>query len=221
MTFSSASRNRLTRYDLGRFSGGTLFDRVGRAVCTAGCVPRKELYEAWEVARRVRRVHRGGRVVDVGGGHGLLAHVMLLLDDSSPAAVGVDRLTPPAARALHVTLAEVWPRLDRRVSLVTSDIDDYPLAPDDIVVSCHACGALTDRILNRAVAARAPVAVLPCCHDFETCDPGSLGGWVEKSLAIDLMRAVRLEQCGYRVRTQTIPKAITPKNRLLIGVPVL
>jgi hypothetical protein len=166
-------------------------------------------------------VHRGGRVVDVGGGHGLLAHVMLLLDDSSPAAVGVDRLTPPAARALHVTLAEVWPRLDRRVSLVTSDIDDYPLAPDDIVVSCHACGALTDRILNRAVAARAPVAVLPCCHDFETCDPGSLGGWVEKSLAIDLMRAVRLEQCGYRVRTQTIPKAITPKNRLLIGVPVL
>jgi hypothetical protein len=104
---------------------------------------------------------------------------------------------------------------------VTSDIDDYPLAPDDIVVSCHACGALTDRILNRAVAARAPVAVLPCCHDFETCDPGSLGGWVEKSLAIDLMRAVRLEQCGYRVRTQTIPKAITPKNRLLIGVPVL
>lgn len=221
MTFSSASRNRLTRYDLGRFSGGTLFDRLGRAVCTAGCVPRKELYEAWEVARRVRRVHRGGRVVDVGGGHGLLAHVMLLLDDSSPAAVGVDRLTPPAARALHVTLAEVWPRLDRRVSLVTSDIDDYPLAPDDIVVSCHACGALTDRILNRAVAARAPVAVLPCCHDFETCDPGSLGGWVEKSLAIDLMRAVRLEQCGYRVRTQTIPKAITPKNRLLIGVPVL
>jgi hypothetical protein len=221
VTFSSASRNRLTRYDLGRFSGGTLFDRLGRAVCTAGCVPRKELYEAWEVARRVRRVHRGGRVVDVGGGHGLLAHVMLLLDDSSPAAVGVDRLTPPAARALHVTLAEVWPRLDRRVSLVTSDIDDYPLAPDDIVVSCHACGALTDRILNRAVAARAPVAVLPCCHDFETCDPGSLGGWVEKSLAIDLMRAVRLEQCGYRVRTQTIPKAITPKNRLLIGVPVL
>jgi hypothetical protein len=31
------------------------------------------------------------------------------------------------------------------------------------------------------------------------------------------MRAVRLEQRGYRVRTQTIPPEITPKNRLLLG----
>ena len=41
--------------------GGSLFDRLGRAVCEAGCLPRKELYEAWEVARRVRRWCRGGR----------------------------------------------------------------------------------------------------------------------------------------------------------------
>jgi hypothetical protein len=33
------------------------------------------------------------------------------------------------------------------------------------------------------------------------------------------MRAVRLEARGYRVRTQLIPAAITPKNRLIIGVP--
>jgi hypothetical protein len=104
--------------------------------------------------------------------------------------------------------------------VVTSDIDDYALTPDAVVVSCHACGALTDRILDRAAAARAPVAVMPCCHDFATCDPGSLDGWVERSLAIDLMRAVRLEQRGYRVRTHTIPKTITPKNRLLIGEPI-
>jgi hypothetical protein len=219
VTFSSSSRNRLTGHDLERFAGETLFDRLGRAVCGAGCIPRKELYEAWEVARRVRRIHRGGRVVDVGGGHGLLAHVMLLLDDSSPAAVIVDRLTPPSARTLHEALVESWPRLDGRVTLVTTDVSDYPLEPTDMVVSCHACGALTDRILDRAAGARAPVAVLPCCHDFETCDPGSLGGWVEQSLAIDLMRAVRLEQRGYRVRTQTIPASVTPKNRLLVGTP--
>jgi hypothetical protein len=47
-----ASRNRLTPQLSDRFSGSTLFDRVARA----GCLPRKELYEAWEVARRVRRV---------------------------------------------------------------------------------------------------------------------------------------------------------------------
>ena len=40
----------------------------------------------------------------------------------------------------------------------------FPLLPTDIVVSSHACGALTDRVLEGAVAVRARVAVLPCCH---------------------------------------------------------
>ena len=50
-TFSHASTARLTSHDLGRFSGATLFDRIARAVCEAGCLPRKELYEAWERLR--------------------------------------------------------------------------------------------------------------------------------------------------------------------------
>ena len=66
--FSRASKGRLTRRDIGRFSGGGLFDRIGRAACDAGCLPRKELYEAWEVARRTRRLFRGGRVVDLAAG---------------------------------------------------------------------------------------------------------------------------------------------------------
>jgi hypothetical protein len=156
--------------------------------------------------------------VDAGGGHGLLAHVMLLLDDSSPAAVVVDRMTPPSATRLHAALVTAWPRLARRVDYVASDVADIALQASDLVVSCHACGALTDRILERATAAGASVAVLPCCHDFETCDAGALGGWMDKTLAIDTLRAVRLEQRRYRVRTQTIPSAITPKNRLLIGI---
>ena len=56
----------LTPRDLGRFPSDTLFDRIARVVCRADCLPRKELYEAWEVARRVRRRFRGGRVVDCG-----------------------------------------------------------------------------------------------------------------------------------------------------------
>ena len=53
--FDPGSRSRLTPRDLPRFEGATLFDRVARAVCRASCLPRKELYESWEVARRVRR----------------------------------------------------------------------------------------------------------------------------------------------------------------------
>ena len=219
MAFSHSSRGRLTGKDLGRFPGTTLFDRIARAVCQAGCLPRKELYEAWEVARRVRRLFRGGRVVDLGGGHGLLAQVMLVLDDSSPGALVVDRALPASSARVHAALVQSWPRLSGRITFVERALDDVIVQSDDVVVSSHACGRLTDVVLDRAVAARARVAVLPCCHDLEACDVGGLTGWVEGPLAIDVMRAVRLEQQGYRIRTQSIPAAVTPKNRLLIGAP--
>ena len=217
MTFSRSSRARLTDRDLGRFPGDTLFQRIARAVCHAGCLPRKELYEAWEMARRVRRLFRGGRIVDVGGGHGLLAQMMLLLDDSSPEALVVDKTLPPSSRKVHDALVQAWPRLGGRVRFVTAALEGVEILPADIVVSSHACGSLTDRILDRAAAARARVAVLPCCHDLASCDAGQLSGWVDAPFAIDIVRAMRLEERGYRIWTQTIPAVITPKNRLLLG----
>ncbi len=219
MAFSPSFRGRLTTHDLDRFPGDTLFDRLARAVCHAGCLPRKELYESWEVARRVRRLFRGGRIVDLGAGHGLLAHVMLLLDDSSPSAFVVDRSLPPSAAKIHEVLAHTWPRLSGRISFVASGSENVKLQGHDIVVSSHACGALADLVLDRAARAGARVAVLPCCHDLASCDRGPLGGWVEGPLAIDIMRATRLERQGYRVWTQTIPASITPKHRLLMGAP--
>ena len=215
--FAPASRARLTRHDLDRFAGATLFDRLGRAVCQAGCLPRKELYEAWEMARRVRRLFRGGRVVDLGGGHGLLAQVMLLLDDTSPAAIVVDRALPASAATLNQALVEAWPRLADRVRFIAESMDEVALTADDVVVSSHACGRLSDVVIDRASAVGARVAVLPCCHDLQACDTGDLGGWVDGTLAIDIMRAGRLRQAGYRVWTLAIPDTITPKNRLLIG----
>jgi hypothetical protein len=206
VSFSHGAKDRLTRHDLGRFAGDSLFDRVARAVCEAEVLPRKELYEAWEVARRTRRRARGGRVVDVAGGHGLLAHVMLLLDDTSPEAVVVDPACPPSADVISAVLTAAWPRLAGRVRYETRPLGEIALTADDVVVSSH------------AVEARARVAVLPCCQDADTCDAGPLAGWMDLALAVDTIRALRLDARGYRVWTQTIPGVITPKNRLLIGV---
>jgi hypothetical protein len=76
---------------------------------------------------------------------------------------------------------------------------------------------LTDEVLGLAAAARARVAVLPCCHDRRAFRGSTLNAWLEPALAIDVARAARLEASGYRVWTQTIPRDITPKNRLLLG----
>jgi hypothetical protein len=218
--FSPSSRGRLTLRDLDRFPDDSLFHRLARVVCGAGCLPRKELFEAWEMARRVRRLFRGSRVMDLGGGHGLLAHAMLLLDDSSPDAVVVDTSLPRSGPRLHDALVQAWPRLSGRITFLTGGLDLVEIRSTDLVVSSHACGRRTDVVLERAVAARARVAVLPCCHDIGACDAGALSGWLDGPVAIDVMRAVRLEQQGYRIWTQAIPAAITPKNRLLIAEAV-
>jgi hypothetical protein len=217
--FSPSARDRLTEYDLGRFRGDTLFDRIGRAVCGAACLPRKELYESWEVARRTRRRFRGGRVVDLAAGHGLLAHILLLLDDTSPAAVVVDSRLAASASRVHAALVDAWPRLGGRVQFEECAITSVDVRAGDTAASIHACGSLTDVVLAHASAARARVAVLPCCHDFGACDTGGLEGWVNGAVAIDVVRALRLRAQGYHVWTQTIPSAITPKNRLLLGAP--
>jgi hypothetical protein len=217
--FDPSSRGRLTRRDLNRFPTDRLFDRIGRAVCEAGCLPRKELYEAWEVARRVRRLWRGGRVVDLGGGHGLLAQILLLLDDSSRSAVVVDRTVPPSAPRVHAALVRTWPRLAGRVAFEARDVERAHIRVGDLVVSSHACGDLTDCVLRKALDAGARVAVLPCCHNLDVGETAGLDGWVDAALAIDIVRAMRLRQRGYRTWTQTIPLAITSKNRLLLGAP--
>ena len=174
------------------------------------------------MAKRVRRLFRGGRVVDLGAGHGLLAHAMLLLDDSSPSAIVVDKSLPPSAGKVHDVLVNAWPRLAGRVEFVTRGMDDpvVEMSSADVIVSSHACGVLTDVVLERASAARARVAVLPCCHDLAVCDWGELDGWLDGPLAIDVMRAVRLKDQGYQVWTRSIPVEITPKNRLLLGAPL-
>lgn len=217
--FDAGSKSRLTEHDLPRFSGDTLFDRIATAVCRAGCLPRKELYEAWEVARRTRRLFRGGRVVDLAGGHGLLAAIMILLDDSSPGAIVVDTAIPESAAKLAEVLGDTWPRLSGRINFEQQPLEIVDLDANDVVVSSHACGILTDLVIDRAILARARVAVLPCCHNLDQSNADDLEGWLDGALAMDVRRAERLRANGYRVWTQTIPEAITPKNRLLIGKP--
>ncbi|MCK5350522.1 MAG: methyltransferase, partial [Desulfobacula sp.] len=171
----------------------------------------------WEMAKRVRRRYRGGRILDLACGHGLLAHIMLILDDSSSTAMAVDKQIPLNAKKLSKALIESWPRLKNRIIYKEMDVREITVFPDDIVVSAHACGSLTDLIMDKAIEVHARVAVLPCCHNVKVSSTAGLEGWMDKPLAVDTARAVRLRSKGYQIVTQKIPETITPKNRLLMG----
>jgi len=216
-----SSKNRLSPGQISLFPGDTLFDKIARAVCSAGTLPRKELHEAWEMAKRVRRRYRGGRVLDLACGHGLLAHLMLILDDSSKTAIAVDNNIPSNAPELSGALMAAWPRLENRIVYRQMPLQEIGVLPGDIVVSAHACGSSTDLIIDKAVERHARIAVLPCCHDLKRSSTEGLEGWMDKTLAVDTVRALRLKSKGYHIVAQKIPGDITPKNRLLMGAPAV
>lgn len=213
------AKKRLSPGAADNFPADTLFGRFARAVCAAGCLPRKELYESWEVAKRVRRRFKGGRVVDLACGHGLLSHALLLMEPSYTSALGVDLRLPESAQKLQDSLSAAFGRLSGSVQLMQADLQSVAIGPGDLVVSAHACGRLSDRVLERAVEAGARVAVLPCCHAKQQEDVSDLLGWMDVSLAIDVRRVERLRARGYRAHALQIPAEITPKNRLLLAHP--
>ena len=214
-----ASRTRLNRFASHHFVGETLFARLGQAVCAAEALPRKEFFESWEVAKKLRHRFRGRPIVELAAGHGFLSALLVLFDDTIPFATCVDRSKPLSHDRLLAALIDVWPRLEGRVRYEQARLEEVEISKAALVVSVHACGVITDSVLDRALSQSNPVAVVPCCHDFSESDDGGLTRWMEPSLAIDAARAARLRAAGYEVIATTIPEDITPRNRLLIGVP--
>ena len=215
------SRNKLTPSHARLYPGTSTLDVLGRAICAVGCLPRKELHEAWEMATRVhahflRQEQRGGRVVDLCAGFGLLAQCLAVLDPSIH-AVAVDAWLPANHPKVHAAVASAYPHLQGRVTFVQTKLHTVALHANDILVSAHACGGLTDEVLARAHAAGARVAVLPCCHT--TRFRADLVHEPDRAAALDALRCTALRARGYGVWTEAIPAAVSPKNRLIFGLP--
>ena len=260
--FRRASRSRLSPTDARRFPGDDTFAAVARAVCSADVLPRKELFETWEAALVITEAFgerlRGGdlsssaartetRVADLAGGHGFLALALLVLNPALRSAVVVDRRKPESHEQLVSSLATAFPklRLHARVRFVEASVAETETrnATRVVFAAVHACGDLSDAVLALAVAARAPVALVPCCHRglgsarrlAKRLDeamprgaeavPGDAANEtkeetkrsVSPSVAVDVARLETLRRAGYDVAAATLPREITPQNRVILG----
>lgn len=215
------SRNKLSPSHARHYPGDGLLDTLGRAICAVDCLPRKELHEAWEMATRIRTWLASTptrRVVDLCAGYGLLAQVLLLLDaDERSTALAVDVRLPKNHVLVHDAVLATFPGLAGRMTFERARLEDVALDIGDVIVSAHACGALSDAVLSRAAAARARVALLPCCH-LTRWRP-DLADHADPAARIDEERATWLAERDYDVTLDTIPANVSAKNRLLLGRP--
>jgi hypothetical protein len=127
---------------------------------------------------------------------------------------------------------EVAPWIAEKVIWIEMDVQALADDPTSVlpagttIVAIHACGNATDLCIQAGVKLGSTLVLMPCCYQPP---PPLAGGFALPStiefelgidLACDIHRTYRLQAMhGYAVDWAAIPKAITPKNRLVIGTP--
>ena len=144
----------------------------------------------------------------------------------------VDRFEPPSHRQLRETIAEVcpWVRGEDVIRYVPSTLDAYFQESESnkvndgstcasVMISTHACGSLTDDVLQYAIDSEsAAIAVMPCCYTGTAKGtPYGIRRALGVSMAADVRRSFFLQEYGYHVDWATIPIEVTPMNRIIVA----
>lgn len=201
------------------FPTENLPDRLARALARHRAVHIKELLEAFEFFAKVRRRVRRPTMVDLCAGHGLAGLIFALCEESVTAVRLMDDRIPESFPRILSAFREIAPWVAEKVSYERKPLSDASALPSDAgVLLVHACGDLTDRGLSLAARAKGPVAAMPCCYGKAV--PARVPGLSQTlgyQTTVDISRSYMLTDAGYRVDWSTIPTAITPMNRVIVG----
>lgn len=209
-----------TRFDE-HFSPARHMDRLALALSARRALPVKELLESAEFYMRVRRRVRAQTVVDLCAGHGLVGLLFAAFERSVSQVILIDQRQPESFARILEAVIEIAPWSEDKVRYVESTLLEAEayIPPGAGVVGVHACGVRTDRCLELASARGCAVAVMPCCYaQTARRAPRALRSALGAILTTDIDRTYRMERAGYEVDWSSIPAAITPMNRILLGI---
>ena len=182
------------------------------------------------------------------------------LSNSTPTtALCVDRTMPGSATEIANAMREHFPGIVGATAppvsssssssdssspswtYVEADLAAAEAHPSALMVSVHACGSLTDFLIEKAIAGRAPLAIVPCCHTVQTkkgymphpvfCEKtvDEVAALVEEQRimlqkpmehVLDEIRIQTLQNAGYQVEQVLLPSSFTKQNRLILATPL-
>ena len=173
-------------------------------------------------------------LIDAAGGHGGIALVFRAYNKVDHAVV-LDLYEPSSFKNLRSAWLPEDEQSGAAVEFKNGDISEAGWLPsllerkgikaeDVIVVACHACSLLSDELIHECMKAKVEFAIMPCCQG-EDSRRGKMMLHTAKILGIghdtiiDISRLGVIEQTpGYKAMMRCIDSAITPQNRILIGL---
>lgn len=214
-------RKRLVPKDARAFPGDGPVDRFARALCEHQATSFRELAEAFEFFALVRKHARRKVVADLCGGHGLVAVLFVMFERCVERAVVLDRTRQGNFDRILKAAGVAAPWTTGRIEYLEAKLVIAPerIPKDAGLVSVHACGARTDRVLELAVANHVPVAVMPCCHPVAASKAPPALKKALAHLAVDVDRTYQLEAAGFHVHWSEVSERITRMNRVILARP--
>ncbi len=111
-----------------------------------------------------------------------------------------------------------------RINYVIKDIwEDFNLQKRSLVLAIHACGTLTDRVIELAIDSQSDFAVMSCCHNDKvyfspmTWPDNRIALMQGRDVFVDHVRMYHARESGYESGIETIDPNITKKNRIIWG----
>lgn len=199
----------------------------------------KEFKESWAFANAVRSYFNRGDfdvVIDVAGGHGCLAALMLVLTSAKRAVVidpaevgknGVSRAWGDFYKGKNLVFRHECLRTGLREELDQTLNGMNVSAGRVIVLACHACQHLSDETLEISCEYGVHAAVMPCCQkdlDGSTWKSASKRLDIHFPSVMDILMAGKVMAwdsgkaagVSYQVRMKSIDEKITPQNRIIL-----
>lgn len=202
------------------FNSDRLTDRLIQNLVAGHVMRWKEILESFEFYGLARKQSRRTSVVDMCCGHGLTGVLFALLEKSVERVELVDESLPPCISRVVETAIQLGPWVKEKVSVSERGIGESQsqVPMGTAVLAVHACGSLTDQVLDLAIGVAGPVAVTPCCgHPRNDEAPQVLYRELGAKDGVDVHRTYRLNDAGYEVQWRYIPESVTPMNRTILA----
>ena len=200
-------------------------------VCRISNPSIKEFKESFAFAKAIQSFFRKFNfdvVIDVAGGHGALAALLLIMLPSVQEAIVLDP-SDVGKQSVH----RAWGKFYRGKTLryryeclrtgLPEELNKYH-GLKILVVGCHACQHLSEEILHIGCQFGASVAVMPCCQ--RDTSPGCSWKNASKNMGIPIAKTMDILLAGrvmglhtasaYDVRIKMIDETITTQNRIIL-----